>query len=277
MLSKLFKNEWISTWKVPTALCIYLAALTILGCVSFLSPFWGINSPIIEIIAAFSVLIYVLSIFSICIASTIYFIVRFYRNMYTDEGYLMHTLPVRSWQHVTAKGLTFLIWSILIGLAVVSSILTLATTATLSLSQITIADLKMLGFDFQSLMAFFKSHVGISFLQAVLMLIALFLVQAISGILIVYASVSIGQLFTKHRVLASFLAYACINMVLQFITSLVQIPSLLARSELFQSSAGVLADLLNPAYFSSLIQALVLSVAAFIATCYIMNRKLNLE
>ena len=277
MLGKLFKNEWISTWKVPTALCIYLAALTILGCVSFLSPFWGINSPIIEIIAAFSVLIYVLSIFSICIASTIYFIVRFYRNMYTDEGYLMHTLPVRSWQHVTAKGLTFLIWSILIGLAVVSSILTLATTATLSLSQITIADLKMLGFDFQSLMAFFKSHVGISFLQAVLMLIALFLVQAISGILIVYASVSIGQLFTKHRVLASFLAYACINMVLQFITSLVQIPSLLARSELFQSSTGVLANLLDPVYFSSLIQALVLSVAAFITTCYIMNKKLNLE
>lgn len=277
MLGKLFKNEWISTWKVPTALCIYLAALTILGCVSFLSPFWGINSSIIEIIAAFSVLIYVLSIFSICIASTIYFIVRFYRNMYTDEGYLMHTLPVKSWQHVTAKGLTFLIWSILIGLAVVSSILTLATTATLSLSQITIADLKMLGFDFQSLMALFQSNVGISFLQAVLMLIALLLVQAISGILIVYASVSIGQLFTKHRVLASFLAYACINMVLQFITSLVQIPSLLARSELFQSSSGVLANLLDPAYFSSLIQALVLSVAAFITTCYIMNRKLNLE
>ena len=107
MLGKLMKHEWLSTWKVPTALCIYLGILTILGCTSFVSPLWQSDNMVVQVIAGFSIFIYILSLIGICIAIFAYFVVRFYRNMYTDEGYLMHTLPVKSWEHILTKGLTF--------------------------------------------------------------------------------------------------------------------------------------------------------------------------
>ncbi len=35
---------------------------------------------------------------------------RFHANLFTDEGYLMHTLPVPSWQHIICKLATGMAW-----------------------------------------------------------------------------------------------------------------------------------------------------------------------
>ena len=37
--------------------------------------------------------------------------IRFYKNLVRDEGYLMHTLPVPTWQLIIAKFITMYIWS----------------------------------------------------------------------------------------------------------------------------------------------------------------------
>ncbi len=37
--------------------------------------------------------------------------IRFYKNLVRDEGYLMHTLPVPTWQLITSKFVTTYIWS----------------------------------------------------------------------------------------------------------------------------------------------------------------------
>ena len=47
-------------------------------------------------------------------------IMRFYKGLLRDEGYLMHTLPVKTWQLITAKGivaacLTYLAVSLILG------------------------------------------------------------------------------------------------------------------------------------------------------------------
>ena len=76
MLGKLIKHEWLSTWKVPTALCIYLGVFTILGCISFLFPVWESNNIIIEIIAVLSVILYIFSLFAITITVFVYFSIK---------------------------------------------------------------------------------------------------------------------------------------------------------------------------------------------------------
>ena len=45
-------------------------------------------------------------------ASTSVLIVRYYRNLYGDEGYLMNTLPVTPAQHVWAKLICAFLWEL---------------------------------------------------------------------------------------------------------------------------------------------------------------------
>ena len=45
---------------------------------------------------------------------SIYIAVRFYKNLYTDEGYLMHTLPVTPRQLLVSKLTVGSLWSFLV-------------------------------------------------------------------------------------------------------------------------------------------------------------------
>ena len=38
---------------------------------------------------------------------------RFYKNLLSGEGYLMHTLPVRPWQHIASKLIAAVVWTVL--------------------------------------------------------------------------------------------------------------------------------------------------------------------
>ena len=103
MYGKLLKYEFKATWKVSVIIYAALAAITAIGCIYMsLPPVKAINTiseykpneSLIESISVFMGLFYGISLVAAGAGISIYLIVRFYRNMYTDEGYLMHTLPV---------------------------------------------------------------------------------------------------------------------------------------------------------------------------------------
>ena len=248
MLGKLMKHEWLSTWKVPTALCIYLGILTILGCTSFVSPLWQSDNMVVQVIAGFSIFIYILSLIGICIAIFAYFVVRFYRNMYTDEGYLMHTLPVKSWEHILTKGLTFFIWSLISVLAVFFSIFSIIFSAALSVSGINWGDFfSQLQEFWPEIMREFRAFWGTSLATTIILCIVAAICQLIFSILMIYGSISIGQTFNRHKVMASFIAYVCLNMVLSLVRSLLQIPLLLIRTEQLDRFTSV-SSILGPSF-----------------------------
>ncbi len=51
---------------------------------------------------------------------------RFNKNLLSDEGYLMHTLPVKPWKHIASKLLASMLW--MIGSVVVALISILVIT-----------------------------------------------------------------------------------------------------------------------------------------------------
>ena len=279
MLGKLIKHEWLSTWKVPTILCIYLGVLTILGCISFLSPMWQTDSLVIEIIAMLSVLLYILSLFAISITVFVYFIVRFYRNMYTNEGYLTHTLPVKPWEHIFSKGLIFFIWMLITVIAMTVSIALLIITAISSINgdAIYIVRQAMQTEVIPELNTFFQTMLGMTLGGYIAFLVATTLVSAIYSILMIYASISVGQLFNKHKVFASFVAYAVINFIVQIIGTLVLLPLYRAVIE-----EAVTSNYISSNFFTQTIgigvgsSALLAVVFAFV-TEYITRKKLNLD
>jgi len=279
MLGKLIKHEWLSTWKVPTILCIYLGILTILGCISFLSPMWKTDNFIIEIIAALSVMLYMLSLFAIGITVYVYFIIRFYRNMYTSEGYLTHTLPVKPWHHIFAKGFTYFSWMLISAVAMVCSAALIVITA------LSTVEGDMLYIVWEALQTEVMPEMNVMWKEmfgmsiggyTVTVLVAAF-VSSIYSILMMYASMSIGQLFNKYKVLASFVAYAIINFVVNIIVTIVQIPAFKFTFEGALTGSSDISSFFSYTIWSSVGTCAVLAVVFAFVTEYITRKKLNLD
>lgn len=94
MLGKLIKHEWRAVWKVPGFVNLFLLLYTFAGILSLHSSIWESDNKIIETLLILATFFYFISIIVISFIVMVYITVRFFKNIYTDEGYLMHTLPV---------------------------------------------------------------------------------------------------------------------------------------------------------------------------------------
>lgn len=279
MLGKLIKHEWLSTWKVPTALCIYLAILTLLGCTSFLSPLWQSDNRIVETFAGSSIFLYVISLMATAFATFVYFVVRFYRNMYTDEGYLMHTLPVKSWEHIFSKGLVFFIWTLISGLAVILSVFSISFTAIAVVTEVDLAQIMSeLRLFWPEIMQAFREAWGLSFGVTLLLVVISVICKSACSILLIYTAISIGQTFNKHKVMASFIAFGCLMVAIQIVTSLIQVPLVFLRiNQLDFSSSVTVSSILSPSFWVDLILSVICITVFYLVTETIMRKKLNLD
>ena len=107
MLGKLIKHEFKATGKSFVLLFGATLALTIFSKIGMNLPFDNFIWRIIIGVAAVGC---VFCIFAGFIVAFVIMIYRFYNNMLKDEGYLSHTLPVKSWQHLISKLVTDLVW-----------------------------------------------------------------------------------------------------------------------------------------------------------------------
>ena len=128
----------------------------------------------------------------------LYVIQRFFNGLLGDEGYLMHTLPVRPWQLIFSKLLTA----------------TAACFISISVGLLSIAILDQgLGFTDLFLAVWKSLPWGASFSEATLLLqfflAAVFLFWG--SVTKVYAACSLGQLANRNRVLCSVVGYIVLN------------------------------------------------------------------
>lgn len=107
MLGKLLKHEWKEISVIPCVLSVVLLVLSVISGFSFL----GIREGAADVSRFMTIMLWLLFYFALIAVSlgiTIYLAVHFYKTMYTDEGYLTHTLPVSGRE---------LLWSKLIPMA----------------------------------------------------------------------------------------------------------------------------------------------------------------
>ena len=128
-------------------------------------------------------------------ATIIIVIMRFYKGLLGDEGYLMHTLPVKPWQLITSKGL------VAAGVVLISIIV-----AMLSLALLTgISNLSIIPDIIGEIAKAIKADA--KFLLILIEALILIVISLLKSIYQVYASLAIGQLASKHRILLSLGAY----------------------------------------------------------------------
>lgn len=152
--------------------------------------------------------LWVFSIMGVVLMTYILLIRRFYCNLVTDQGYLTLTLPVSARMHMLSKLISAVIF---IG----------ATACVLMAGMMVMAVGAGQGDVIPEILAAFGrlwEELGAGFTVVACISTVLSLLQAI---LLVYFSICIGQLCTKHKVWGSIGAYLGISFAINMVTSMV--------------------------------------------------------
>lgn len=266
MLGKLLKYEFQATGRLTL---IFYAALVLMSAVMRLGmeivPDHIKRHSMFIIPSAGVVTIYIILFVAAFVVTWLLIIQRFFKNLIQNEGYLMHTLPVKTWQLITSKAIAASIWAIL------SIIVAMISLEILFGSFMDIPDLFIQiihGFNFNMSVLTTTSY------SILTILIIIFFI--VSNILILYASMAVGQTVNKHKILGSFAAYIVIRCALQVIslTFIIMIGEMSADFAFFPKDA-------TAAIYLMLIFILLTELAScavfFAITEYFMRKKLNLE
>lgn len=255
MLRKLLKYDLRANMK------IYLfiwPAIVIFAVIERMAISADLEGKAAAILISTTTTIFVLAVVAAMIFAVIISIVRFYSGLLRDEGYLMFTLPVKTWQLLLSKLLT--------------AVLTVAVTTLISVISIAFLFDGIQGFydTFHSLWEVMDMPTGLTLgLTCSIALVSIFV-----SILQVYLSCSLGHLFRRHRVVWSILIYYGISIAMEFFS----VVSLVSAD-----SFKVLDDVITEQSATNIMLLVVLCVQILLGTAYfffsqrILSRKLNLE
>lgn len=276
MLGKLIKHEWKSTYKAGCLMLFLTLLLTLFGWLSFQTPLWQqlsnetyqySFSPL-DILSIASLLMYFFMLMGISCGIVIYLGVHFYQTMYTDQGYLTHTLPVGRHQLLCSKILVSGIWLLLTSIFILLSSLVVAC----SLVSVVLPD----GYTLASLwkeysgdiMRFFSilgEEMGVDLGKFLAMGIVEVVIGSFLSVAILFGSITLGQLFSKVRILMAIVCYVVVTVIINMITSLVQ--SILSLNSL---DLGAAMDV-------GVIVEAVAAVLLYFVSYRIITRRLNME
>lgn len=214
---------------------------------------WNLEGALFVFVCiAFGILI------SALLISTFFLVVtRFQKSVYGRQGYLTMTLPITSHQLILSKLLTSIIWYLLAGLMVVISLIIIWVIAFIPVYH-KIDILNML-----------HELSNIANWPVIYFVISYF-TEMVMGILLAYFAISLGQLFRDHRTLLAIVFYFAIQFVLGIISFIYTFSLITAGySELsifpfYPSTIGIIFNIL-------------LAVAFYFGTHFIMTKKLNLQ
>lgn len=204
--------------------------------------------------------------------------VRYQKKMYSDEGYLMNTLPVKPSLHIFSSILTTFIWTVLI---IAVDFLALIIAAG--------------GFAFWE--GFLTPFVYIWNYDRLFALnsFGYMIFTPLTMMLTLIFTINFGYLFRSHRIAAGIGGYVGLCIISQILTAIIYFllgkanvnakisgiftenPNYFSSNESFQRVIGELAKLNEGSYIPSFIANLILFSALFIISVYILKKKINLD
>ena len=266
MVKKLIKYDFSSYLRLLLPVQLILLGIAALN--RFIQLFEDNSSTVYRIIFTSSMVLYYISIAVCLVLTTIVAVVRFYQGMYSNEGYLSHTLPVTPTQHILSK----LIVSVLFELGSLFAIF--LSFCVVTLGELNIEIFKAGVFLLRRFERAFNCGSAIYIIEAVLALLA----YTVMGLLMLYFCISVGQLAKKKKILLAFGVFFALYVVWQIIGTILIIivstnPSVAQwLRELTWDTRSFLHGLLCGCFLFFT----ALSVIFFAVTRYLMSKKLNL-
>lgn len=263
MLGKLIKYDLKYGYKIIFIVHAVLMVACIMGRfvlnkVDFRAPSEALGAMLAIFIALFALLIAGVS-FATCAVIA----VRFYRNLFTDEGYLTWTLPATPLEHLWSKIISGVIWYTFDILLCYLGLLILVTGDNVVSLYTQIAP-EM------------TEALGMSLSSFTLYIVLFSLFSTLASVIMIYASITIGQLFPGHRILGAIISYFALSFIIQIFTLVCML-----LFNLFPYVGDTMTGSTASHYlFSSLgLGVLLVTITAipeYFITHYIMKKKINL-
>ena len=267
MVKKLFRHELQAYWRVLLPVWGLLMGISVLG---RLIQLFENDTVGYGIVRTSAITFYVVAVAVSLLFPFVFAIMRYYRNLFTGEGYLSFTLPVTPFQHILVK----------VTAALTVQLLTIAVCA-VSLVLITFGDvfaelMKAVGY----LIPYIYHQVGWGMNLPFFALegLVLVVVAYVSETLLYYACISIGQTSKKNRVLAAVGVYFGYYFVRQVLgTIAIIIGTIVVWEPLFDWVRAHEFQATHIALCGLTVFYALLSVAYFAISHTFIRKRLNLE
>lgn len=269
MVKKLFKHEFAAFWRTLLPVYAVLLGIALLG---RLIQLFENNSTVYDIVNGSSIFVYAIAVLVCFGFATVFGIVRFYKNLFTGEGYLSFTLPVTPAQHILVKICTAVAFEVLSLVAVTLSACIM--TAGDVLSEVVKAGVYL----FNAIPAEYKVHIIFYGIE----LLAVLLVAAAGSLLLYYACIAIGQTFRKNRVLGAVAVYFIFYMATQVVATVLTVCfsvfyEYLPLQQISQFAQDHTTTFIHLLLCGIVLVSVLLAAVYFLVIRGIIHRKLNLE
>lgn len=277
MLDKLIKYDMKSLRRVllPLMLAIPVSALLCTAALRLLISLINTteNGNILTVMLIMTSGIFILAnafvILACPTAALVFTMVNFYRSLYTDEGYLTFTLPVKTSEILNSKYLTAVIWGFI---AAIVSLL----SGTFVLLFGTSTD-SLINYDIiPGLADFFGTFIEIFTPGGITIYLIQLVIAALYQIIVLFLAITIGSVIVKKfRALASIGIYYAINVVVSTVTSIISFLMMFATGFSDDVDVSLMLTFSSPVINSVLY--LGFGVAAYITCLHLMKNKLDLS
>lgn len=207
MVKKLFRQEML--YYVRSLLPVYIILLGV-ALMGRIIQFFESDSWVYSTVSTSAAIAYVVAIIAALALTTIFCIVRYYKNMFTGEGYLTLTLPVTFPQHLRVKLGAALVTVVATVIVVVLSVVIYLTTDWL------VEIVKAIVYLCKIISVETEGNFGFYVLEFILLMLA----ALTAGILLFYMCISLGQTARKNRVLAAVGIYFGIYLLTQILMTI---------------------------------------------------------
>ena len=261
MLKKLMKYEFMAMGRVFLPL---FAALILLSLINRLLSYLPVDAP--QVIGT---IISVVLMVGIMVLTLVLTLQRFRKNLLSNEGHLMMTLPVKADRLILSKLFVAAICGVASVVVVAISIVIMAMTA-VDFSDF-IKVLKPLGEIFAS----YPAQSVIYVVEAIILMA----LSVFSAILMLYTCMSLSMLVNKRRGLFTFGAFVVITTVLQTIAAaFIAVVTVAGAGNVFEFLSDFSAfGLSQIAIWIWIIVEFALCAAFYVITRYMLKNRLNLQ
>lgn len=266
-MGKIMKYEFRSMFRLFIPLWLGILVLSLVNRFTLNLQFGG--NQLANFFSGLVMFLYVMGIMAVLVVAFIFIILRFYRGVLKEEGYLTMTLPV---------SLDSIIWGKAAAgwlLMVLTILVCIASACVLALRNYMLHDWLQV---WERMVALSGGATPLVLILAQVVLSAL--LSVLYNILFLYLAMAVGHLAQKHKVGMSVLAYVVISTVLStaynyFLTPVI-LNFLMGYGFERLGTEEILATISNGLWIY--LAVVVVTCAVFyVPTRYILHKKLNLE
>ncbi len=267
MVKKLFKHEILAWLRVWIPMQIILLGISVVNRLIWLIGAEGTIYTIVKVSSSIACGVAIIAAFAL---PFIFGIVRFYKNLFSCEGYLTFTLPVTTNQHISVKLITAFMFSVL------SVLLILVSGCIVSSGDLLVEIVKAAIFMLKDI----YSIIGLNLVFYIIEVIIIILLTIMTQYLLYYSCISIGQTFKKNRVIGAvvvYFVYYAITQVLSTVLVIIISTGIIPMNMIGLWAETHMTEFVHITFCATMVLEVILNVLYYCITRYFIHKKLNLE